>query len=612
MSTQQQAIIMDTIVSIRKTLKRKAYGKLNSPFPDIMALLLFAFPMTNHGHHPPSTESDSDSSIDHNTNRGYKLKKRARFVKQGRLANSNGPAAYKEVVEHAGYQRAVINQNLPLIDEDGYDIDSDDNEERVQEAISATMDENPYASIRLEQLLAPLTSVTDLPNHPTLSRPFKSKALTELVNQANAISRRENVALWKVKPLLTKFVGDNSWAPCGMMIEPTDHDLFEDTSSFIKWVSNWIPNAADAVSAGNNTKAIENGPVNDDNHEASASEPKEAAQTNGDSGDKPVPDSVADDDHLPDADAHPDEKEGTEEDSAPKVNGEKTTDEDVEMTESTEPAESAPTDTKTEAPQPNGETSKEPEQAQTETVTTEITTQSADETTNVDQPAPAPAPVDGPTEPATTVSEDMEMANAPNGEAIKEAAEHQPAISGAEPEKNPEQMEHNHEQQQPHQEAQEEQHVHGAEDLRAKPNAQRNAALSAVASVAALQEFLDAPYIHPIFLAPRTSHPDRDFGLPEQEAEDVRRLLQLYVQKQEEVCRGTRKLYEGLRKADRYRQTVLSWAKAEAHSGANRDMSDGEDWYDKEEWGLTEELKKGEDEVEEETAVTQKKTRNRK
>lgn len=90
---------MDTIVSIRKTLKRKAYGKLNSPFPDIMALLLFAFPMTNHGHHPPSTESDSDSSIDHNTNRGYKLKKRARFVKQGRLANSNGPAAYKEVCE---------------------------------------------------------------------------------------------------------------------------------------------------------------------------------------------------------------------------------------------------------------------------------------------------------------------------------------------------------------------------------------------------------------------------------------------------------------------------------------------------------------------------------
>ncbi|KAJ4403732.1 hypothetical protein N0V85_005030 [Neurospora sp. IMI 360204] len=584
MSTQQQAMIMDTIVSIRKTLKRKAY------------------------------ESDSDSSIDHNTNRGYKLKKRARFVKQGRLANSNGPAAYKEVAEHAGYQRAIINQNPPLIDEDGYDIDSDDNEERVQEAISATMEENPYASILLEQLLAPLTSVTDLPNHPTLSRPFKSKALTELVNQAASLSRRENVALWKVKPLLTKFVGDNSWAPCGMMIESNDHDLFEDTSSFIKWVSNWIPNTANAVSAGNHTKAIENGPTDENDTEASASEPKESGQTNGDSGDKPLPDSVPDDEHLPDADANPDEKEGAEEDSTPKVNGEKATEEDLEMTEPTEPVESAPADSKTEAPQPNGETGKDPEQAQPEAATTETTIQSVDESTTADQPAQAP--VDGQTEPATTVSEDVEMANAPNGETAKEAAEHQPAVSGAEPETNPDQsgheLEQQQQQQQPDQEPQEEQLVHGAEDLRAKPNAQRNAALSSVASAAALQEFLDEPYIHPIFLAPRTSHPDRDFGLPEQEAEDVRRLLQLYVQKQEEVCRGTRKLSEGLRKADRYRQTVLSWAKAEAHSGPNRDMSDGEDWYDKEEWGLTEDLKKGEDEVEEETAVTQKKTRNRK
>lgn len=117
------------------------------------------------------------------------------------------------------------------------------------------------------------------------------------------------------------------------------------------------------------------------------------------------------------------------------------------------------------------------------------------------------------------------------------------------------------------------------------------------------------PLIHPIFLAPKPAHPDRDVGLPEQEAEDVRRLLQLYVQKQEEVCRGTEKLYHGLLKADRMRKTVLEWTKAEAHVG---EMSDGEDWYDKEEWGLTEDLKKGQDEEEEDTTQTQKKTRNRK
>lgn len=126
-----------------------------------------------------------------------------------------------------------------------------------------------------------------------------------------------------------------------------------------------------------------------------------------------------------------------------------------------------------------------------------------------------------------------------------------------------------------------------------------------------LASLMDESFIHPMFLAPKSAHPDRDLGLPDPEAEDVRRLLQLYVQKQEEVCRGAKRLYEGLLRADRLRKTVLGWSKAEAHCGPNRDMSDGEDWYDKDEWGLTEDLKKGQDEEEEDTTQTQKKTRNR-
>lgn len=118
-------------------------------------------------------------------------------------------------------------------------------------------------------------------------------------------------------------------------------------------------------------------------------------------------------------------------------------------------------------------------------------------------------------------------------------------------------------------------------------------------------------FISPYFLAPQSSRPDRDLGLPQHEADDIRRLLQLYIQKQEEVCRGVQKVYDGLMKADRCRQQVMKWAKAEAHVGANRDMSDGEDWYDKEEWDLDEDLKKGQDEEEEDAATTAKKTRTR-
>lgn len=118
-------------------------------------------------------------------------------------------------------------------------------------------------------------------------------------------------------------------------------------------------------------------------------------------------------------------------------------------------------------------------------------------------------------------------------------------------------------------------------------------------------------FIHPIFTTPAGAKPDRNLGLPGHEAEDIRRLLALYVQKQEEICRGATKLHHGLLKAERLRKDVLHWAKAEAHCGPNRDMSDGEDWYDKEEWGLTEDLKKGQDEEEEDTTTAGKKTRNR-
>ncbi len=115
-------------------------------------------------------------------------------------------------------------------------------------------------------------------------------------------------------------------------------------------------------------------------------------------------------------------------------------------------------------------------------------------------------------------------------------------------------------------------------------------------------------FVHPFFLVPASAHPDRDFGLPPAEAEDTRRALMSYVQKQEEVCRGVGKLYEGLLRADRMRKTVLQWCKAEEHVG---EMSDGEDWYDKEEWALDEDLKKGHDEEEDEGGNQGKKTRGR-
>lgn len=44
-----------------------------------------------------TTDSDSDSSIERLTNRGNKLRKRARYVHQGQLAPPTGPQVYREV-----------------------------------------------------------------------------------------------------------------------------------------------------------------------------------------------------------------------------------------------------------------------------------------------------------------------------------------------------------------------------------------------------------------------------------------------------------------------------------------------------------------------------------
>ena len=116
------------------------------------------------------------------------------------------------------------------------------------------------------------------------------------------------------------------------------------------------------------------------------------------------------------------------------------------------------------------------------------------------------------------------------------------------------------------------------------------------------------PYIHPLFIIPPSAVPDRDIGLPHVEAEETRRVLAMFVQKQEEVVRGAERLYEGLLKADRMRKTVFAWCKAEGHVG---EMSDGEDWYDQEAWGLDEALKKGQMDEEDESADKGKKTRGR-
>ncbi|KKA29844.1 hypothetical protein TD95_000425 [Thielaviopsis punctulata] len=407
MSTPQQILFAETILAVKKAIKREA------------------------------CESDSDEEVSVTGNRGEKTKKRARFTQRGQLAPSSGPESYKRSVEYAGVCREIISENPPRVDDDGYEVESDEeNTERLEEAAANSALENPYSDVVLENILAPLTAVTDLPTHPILSRPFTTNTLTSLMHQSNDIMRKENASLWRVKRLVAGFCGDYMWIPCGVLLGDNDKELYK---------TNIFPEITEI------TKAA-------------------LAEGRAISGLPPI-----------------------EEDT------------------------------------PNGT-----------------------DKTNGNNKYATPVP--------EANGKDVEMTDVDNGTEKSGKSSKKPQVGGAMPNGTTEDPEYS---------------------------------------------------VHPFFAAPLNARPDKNMGLPDAEAEEMRRLLQAYVQKQEEVCRGARKLFEGLLKAQRLRQTVMTWARTEAHCGPDNDMSDEEDWYDKEYLGITDDLKKGQDEEEEDTTTT-KKTRNRK
>lgn len=471
----QQVLFAETIAGMKKAFKRRAY------------------------------ESDSDSEIESFTNRGNKLKKRARFAHKGQLMPTAGPGAYKEAVDYAGVRRSIIHRNSPLVDDDGYEFDSDDDDARVEEAILSAAELDPYANIRLEHILAPLTASTDLPIHPVFSKPFTSNTLTELVKQSSRIMQKENRSLWQVRHLWTSLCGDSTWVPCSTMVGTNDIDFYIEKST--------ARQSQDSTKMGEEASS----PANL-NGETSKTDTSGVRATNESKASSEHGAAISADADMPMDDANAPEKRKT----PPR--------QDVDMMETDDGAskeQPRATDVKKEDGKDaaNGDAAK-------------LTNGGESSTETASQ---------GRKKGSRLPSEDVHMQD--GGEAANEAS-------------------HN-----------------GVE--------------------------ANQSYIHPMFIPPPNAALDRNLGLPDNEAEDMRKLLSLYVQKQEEVCRGAAKLHLGLLRAQRLRKDVLHWSKAEAHSGPNRDMSDGEDWYDKEEWGLTEDLKKGQDEEEEDTTTTGKKTRNR-
>jgi len=381
----------------------------------------------------------------------------------------------------------------------------------------------------LLDLLAPLTAASDLPGHPTLSKPFLSKTLTELTRQAGEMVQKEKASLWRIKHLLTRLSGDNTWITCESVEDQNDITLFED----------------------------------------------ERERHRGDQSTR----SKDDGDHLSTGTLISDERAQTQ------------------ITDFAHPGEAIPNSTKEKVPSSavegadgNAEVAEVADKFPEDTVMNDSKREDVvqgDRLVGANKVSPeggtkeGAMDVDQPSsQPRLEENIDKEPVEGLDGVGIEGVPDDQEDLPA------------------PHR-------------MRTRAQAQAASDNTASRTRSMTPDSSAESFVHPYFLAPRSSHPDRDLGLPQHEADEIRRSLQLYIQKQEEICRGAQRVYEGLLKADRYRRSVMKWAKAEAHVGVNRDMSDGEDWYDKEEWGLEEDLKKGNDEEEEDAATTAKKTRTR-
>jgi hypothetical protein len=452
---QQTQAIAETIAAMKAAMKRKA-----------------------------DDDDGSDSKIAQRTNRGHKLKRRARNTQQDRL-DDTGALSWRQRVDHAGYLRNTISTNPKRYDKYGY-LYSDD-EDLDDDAEVELEEENPFGEVKLEDLLRPLNSAADLAEHPSLKLAYESKALTQMAKEAAETLRRERGSLYKAKRLLRRFRGDGDWVPCEMFETDQDHFLLG---------GNGMQSAVPSITA--------------------EQPPLDLDATTGQ-----------------DTDMNMDPTK------APNMPGEA---EAIEGVETTDMASAPVAEDTSNTENENGE--------QQDTA--------AAEPTNGDITAPA-NPDEQPSNPAITDLAENEGANSET--------------------------------------ASTERHAMTTRARARSPSAPPTPSPSDSASV---------PDIHPWFVPPPSALSDRDLGLPALEAEDTRKLLLLYVQKQEQICRSLEELCSGLQKADRLRMWVYRSAKAEGHvvydgkGNAVTEMSDGEDWYDVKDWGMDEweVLEKGKDEVE--------------
>ena len=444
-------------------------------------------------------------------------------------------------------------------DEDGDEIEDDEISETAE-----INEDDPYSGVVLEgshhfldwegsnalltvshtDLLGPLTSVADLSKHPSLSIPYTSHAIAELTQNAAEMVRKESATLWRMKQMFTKLRGDEIWAPCGNFETEDDRMIFAQPEGLDGGRTSSGGGTRRSESFGRAQAVIEAGNILPSVPSSARNRSKAMEQDT--SNQRFVNGmNMAKDNHA--------ESAATRGGSYIDVNG----GDQESIVRRFEKNSDAALDSSmvNNAGAPNSSELQAAQGVQGESAAT--ASNEAAPLKNGDSSA-GHAPGD-----------DEELPDAP---------------------------------------AEDEGEEEGTASLEPRRVTRAQAKAPTSNDASSPPTISPETWIHPMFLVPASALPDKDFGLPAPEADETRKLLMLYVQKQEEVVRGLKTLHEGLMRANRMKNDVFKWSKAEAHLG---EMSDGEDWYDKEEWGLEADLLKGKDEEEDEANLPGKKTRQR-
>ncbi|KAI1616417.1 RXT2-like protein [Exophiala viscosa] len=460
-------------------------------------------------------EAPADQSISAATNRGNKLKKGANQVHAGALPYAYGPSGYKQKIEHAGYTRYILDRKPKRYNEYGDELEDSESD---TEADADAEDENPYAGIRLEELLCPLKHPAELATHPTLSLPFLDSALPDMVRSIEDKLRQERANLWRAKSLNRQFMGDEPWLPCASVEGPDDWDMFAPKPKVL------------AQQAGKKRKRDSD---------------KDITQ-NGVNGH----DYAHEDEHPQNKETAPESQAENAEDAqvdGQDNHGEKT---DPEIEQETK---DQPDPNDGDLPTANGV------HAENHTEVLDVENGNVNNEENGEQNL------------GEDTAEKMEVDEGDDNTASDEEAP-QPTrrITRALAAEN---------------------NVFNAASPPLSPHSTASTIDSSLLQIDPM--FLLPPSFAPNNRAPRSLF---RFGLPVEEFIETRRLLTVYIQKQEESVRGYEAVLGKLIKAKRLRDKVWEWCKTEGHVG---EWSDGEDWVDAEAWGLApEELKKGKDEEE--------------